>query len=150
MIRGERPPAKVAEARDETAMRACREIRRRVFIDEQAVPADLEWDGRDEEALHFIAREADGSAVGTARMRSVDGVAKAERVAVLRSARGRDIGRALMASIEASARDEGLKEIRLNAQVAVIPFYEKLGYGGRGEIFLEAGIEHRAMTKQLD
>ena len=131
----------------------CREIRRLVFIEEQSVPAELEWDGLDELAEHFMATrglDPDTRALGTARMRVVGDTAKAERVAVLPSARRHGLGRLLMEAIETRARDHSLAKIQLNAQVAVVPFYEMLGYQGEGEIFLEAGIEHLAMSKTLD
>lgn len=149
MIRIERLPADSTLAEGSKAFRSCREIRRRVFVEEQSVPPELEWDGLDGEARHFIAYDEDGSPVGTARMRLVGPAAKAERVAVLASARGRDGGRALMQAIESAARDEGKQLMRLNAQVAVVPFYEKLGYRPEGDVFVEAGIEHRAMHKVI-
>jgi len=82
-------------------------------------------------------------------MRVVDGVAKAERVAVLEKARGSGIGRALMEAIEFHAHEKGLESIRLNAQLQATDFYQKLGYVAQGEVFIEAGIDHRAMTKRL-
>jgi len=131
----------------------CREIRRIVFIEEQSVPAELEWDGLDEGAEHFVAfasSDHDARALGTARLRFVAEAAKAERVAVLASARELGLGRLLMEAIESRVRDRFLTRIRLNAQVAVVPFYERLGYRGEGEVFVEAGIEHLAMSKSLD
>lgn len=132
--------------------RSCLEIRRKVFVEGQAVPVEVEFDGLDVDAAHFLAiRDGKEAAValGTARMRIVDGTAKAERVAVLVEVRGSGIGRALMDSIEFHARQEGLRSIRLNAQVEAIHFYEKLGYVAEGEVFTEAGIDHRLMTKRL-
>ena len=105
-----------------------------------------------DDAEHFLAWHVGGGTevpVGTARMRHVDGKAKAERVAVLESERGLGVGRALMNAIEARARAAGLQAVGLHAQVTVIPFYEKLGYTASGEIFEEAGIDHRSMTKKL-
>jgi predicted GNAT family N-acyltransferase len=137
-----------------TAYLLCLEIRRKVFIDGQAVPAEIEFDGLDDEAQHFLAYRHDDSdedpvALGTARMRIVGAVAKAERVAVLAEARGLGIGRALMESIELYGRREGLSSIRLNAQIQAADFYQKMGYLAEGEIFVEAGIDHRQMTKQI-
>jgi predicted GNAT family N-acyltransferase len=136
------------------AYRACLEIRRKVFIDGQAVPIEIEFDGLDPDAEHFLALgDPDGEeipvALGTARMRVVNGVAKAERIAVLEEARGLGIGRALVESIELHARKEGLGSVRLDAQVQAAGFYEKLGYLTEGEVFIEAGIDHRLMTKRL-
>jgi predicted GNAT family N-acyltransferase len=133
---------------------ACVEIRRKVFIDGQAVPVEIEFDGLDPQAVHFIAfggDEDEGASIplGTARMRTVNGAAKAERIAVLEEARGWGIGRALVESIESHARDQGLLFVRLNAQLQAAGFYEKLGYLAEGEVFVEAGIDHRSMTKRL-
>lgn len=137
---------------DPSRIAECREIRRVVFIEEQSVPAELEWDGLDELAEHFMAISGSGrdeQILGTARMRVVGNSAKAERVAVLASARRLGLGRLLMQAIEARARERSLAKIQLNAQVPVVRFYEKLGYQTQGEVFLEAGIEHLAMTKRL-
>jgi len=135
---------------------ACVEIRRKVFIDGQAVPVEIEFDGLDPQAVHFIAfgeneDEDEGASIplGTARMRTVNGAAKAERIAVLEEARGSGIGRALVESIESHARDQGLLFVRLDAQLQAAGFYEKLGYLAEGEVFIEAGIDHRLMTKRL-
>jgi predicted GNAT family N-acyltransferase len=136
---------------------ACLEIRHEVFVEGQQVPAELEFDGLDRDAEHFLAFADDpadaaalgAAALGTARMRVVHGVAKAERIAVLDRARGLGLGRALVEAIESRAREQGLPAIRLNAQVAVIPFYEKSGFIAEGEVFVEANIDHRAMTKRL-
>lgn len=146
------PPNAVDDA--SPAFRLCLEIRRKVFVDGQAVPAEIEFDGLDRHAQHFLAfgdpeGEAAPIALGTARLRIVDGAAKAERIAVLANARGTGIGRALVASIESHAREAGLSTVQLNAQVQAAGFYEKMGYVAEGEVFLEAGIKHRSMTKHL-
>lgn len=143
-------------------MDACRQLRRTVFIEEQLVPETLEWDGLDPAARHFLAFSLEGTepaapasfqrleqALGTARMRRIDGHAKAERVAVRRDARRYGVGRLLMQAVETRARHEGLDAVVLHAQVTAIPFYESLGYAAHGGIFLDAGIDHRAMTKPL-
>jgi len=129
------------------------EIRRIVFVEEQAVPAELEWDELDEISEHFLAFEnaaPESKSSGTARMRVVGNVAKAERVAVLSRARRLGLGRLLMDAIEDRARTRNLSIVTLNAQLSALPFYQRLGYRAEGEVFLEAGIEHRAMTKALD
>ena len=148
----------------------CREIRIAVFVEEQQVERELEFDGLDDASDHFLAFvEAEGAgnaggapradpsrrAVGTARLRRVeasgDGPARAkvERVAVLGEARGRGVGRALMGAVETRARERGLKHLWLHAQVGVIPFYTDLGYRAFGDVFEEAGIDHREMEKTL-
>ena len=137
-------------AADRAAYRHCLEIRHVVFVEGQSVPEEIEFDGLDGEALHFIAYDDARRAIGTARMRVVDGAAKAERIAVLEPARGTGVGRALVEAIEARARREGLRRVRLNAQVQASAFYEKQGYRPHGAVFVEAGIDHRAMEKALD
>ncbi len=129
-------------------MDACLALRRVVFVEEQSVPPDLEVDGLDPVAIHLVAL-ADGRVVGTARVRTVHGAAKAERVAVPSDARGTGIGRALMRAVEEEARAGGLAAVLLNAQESAIPFYEKIGYVAEGDRFFEAGIPHRAMRRSL-
>ncbi|MFO0689735.1 MAG: GNAT family N-acetyltransferase [Myxococcota bacterium] len=151
-----------SDARDQAGLEACRWLRRIVFVEEQAVPEALEWDGLDPEARHFLVQAPDQSGrapaatlpardriLGTARMRRLEGHAKAERVAVRADARRRGIGRLVMQGLEARAREEGLDAVVLHAQVVAIPFYASLGYRAHGEVFLDAGIDHRAMTKKL-
>lgn len=142
---------------------ACLALRRTVFIDEQGVPESLEWDGLDPDAHHFLAlrpgvasdpaiadtHAAHATPLGTARMRIVDGRAKAERVVVVREARKLGIGRLLMLALEDHARRLGLTSAVLHAQLTAIPFYERLGYRAHGEVFPSAGIDHRKMTKSL-
>jgi predicted GNAT family N-acyltransferase len=124
-------------------------VRREVFIEEQGVPADLEIDGKDEEAIHFVAYDA-GDAVGAARIRAYDDeTAKVERVAVVESERETGLGRAIMDVVEDTARAEGYEEVLLHAQAPVIGFYERLGYEITSEEFEEAGIPHREMQKSL-
>jgi predicted GNAT family N-acyltransferase len=127
-----------------------RELRRRVFVEEQGVAPAEEWDAYDEpgtDTLHFVAR-AGGEALGCARLRRADdGAAKIERVAVLREARSGGVGRALMEAAETAAWRRGDPRLRLHAQSAVVAFYEKLGWRALGPEFLEANIPHRKMEK---
>lgn len=124
-------------------------VRRKVFIEEQGVPEDLEIDGKDEDAVHFVAYD-DGTPVGAARFREYDdSTVKVERVAVVESQRETGLGREIMAVVEATARAEGYGSVLLHAQAPVIEFYEKLGYEITSEEFEEAGIPHREMRKPL-
>lgn len=129
-------------------LETCFAIRRRVFVDGQRVPEALELDGLDEACTHFIAR-VDGEPVGAARMRIVDGRAKAERVAVLAELRRCGTGRALMEALETAARRAGSPVVVLHAQLEAVPFYERLGYAAVGAVFHEAGIPHLPMQKPL-
>lgn len=133
---------------------ACLHIRRAVFIAEQNVSEADEIDGLDPVCRHFLALPEEASplmhAFGTARMLFVeDRTAKAQRVAVLREARGRGVGAALMLTLEGEAVRAGRKSIILGAQLAAVPFYERLGYQTYGGVFLDAGIEHLMMRKSV-
>jgi predicted GNAT family N-acyltransferase len=132
----------------EPDLEPCRRVRHEVFVLGQGVPPELEVDGLDPACAHFVARLG-ARVIGTARLRDVDGSAKAERVAVLEAERGAGAGRALMAELEAEARARGYPCVVLSAQEPVIAFYELLGYRIESERFFEAGIPHRKMRKWL-
>ncbi|OOE13507.1 GNAT family N-acetyltransferase [Stutzerimonas degradans] len=121
-----------------------RRIREAVFIAEQAVPPEQEWDADDVEAVHFLALEG-GYAIGTARLLA-DG--QIGRVAVLRDWRGMNVGDALMQAVIAEAERRGLREQKLTAQVHATRFYERLGFEVVSEEFLEAGIPHVDMLRK--
>ncbi|RBI66524.1 GNAT family N-acetyltransferase [Vreelandella sulfidaeris] len=129
----------------ETLGPAASEIRRKVFIDEQNVPQEEEWDGLDPECQHFLAM-LDGQPVGTARLLPD---AHIGRVAVLANARGTGIGVLLMQAAIEAARHAGHSQVALSAQVQALVFYERLGFVAHGDEFLDAGIPHREMTLSL-
>jgi predicted GNAT family N-acyltransferase len=120
-------------------------IRRRVFVQEQGVPRDIEIDRDDQRALHFLAFN-EGKAVGTARVVLRHRTAKIGRMAVLKSFRGKGVGKKLLRSALTAARRRGAQTIYLHAQVAVIGFYEAVGFRRIGQVFREAGIPHSKMT----
>jgi predicted GNAT family N-acyltransferase len=129
-------------------------LRRRVFIEEQRVPAELEHDGEDAGAVHVVAVEADGErVVGTGRLLRQAGpsgvVGRVGRMAVEAGLRRGGTGARLLAALEAEARARALPEIELHAQCQVEGFYLRAGYQRAGEVFLEAGIEHVVMRKRL-
>ena len=121
------------------------EIRRRVFIEEQQVPQEEEWDGRDDACLHFLAQRGD-TALGTARLLPDGHIG---RVAVLQEARGMGVGVALMQAAIAAAQHQGHPAVELTAQTHALAFYERLGFTAFGDIFLDAGIPHRRMRLAL-
>lgn len=123
-----------------------RAVRDAVFVREQSVPATIEHDGRDDEAQHFVVRNPEGLAVGTARLLPTGRIG---RVAVLRPFRGRGLGRALLDLAVATARTSGHPEVFLHAQVGTEPFYAAAGFRQEGAPFLEAGIEHVTMRRTL-
>ncbi len=125
---------------------ALRLIRQTVFMQEQQVPEELEWDGLDNEAIHLLARDHSGNPIATARMLSDGHIG---RVAVLATWRGRSIGTALMQRLLQIAATQGLSAVDLDAQVDAIPFYQGLGFSAQGEVFMDAGIPHCHMHKAL-
>ncbi|AJO79469.1 MULTISPECIES: GNAT family N-acetyltransferase [Pseudomonas] len=120
-----------------------RRIREAVFIIEQSVPPELEWDADDDSAVHFLALEGDFP-VGTARLLP-DG--QVGRVSVLKDWRGLKVGDALMQAVIGEAEKRGLKQLVLSAQVQATAFYERLGFRIVSEEFLEAGIPHVDMVR---
>lgn len=124
-------------------------IRMTVFVDEQNVPKEEEIDEFEQTATHFIAYDDNGKALATARYRIVDSIVKVERVAVLKEARGLGLGRQLMLFLEKNALNQGYTHFKLGAQTHAIPFYETLGYAAYGNQFLDGGIPHYFMKKQV-
>lgn len=118
-------------------------IRESVFIGEQSVPPELEWDAEDEQAVHFLAFEGD-YAVGTARLLPDGHIG---RVCVLKDWRGMKIGESLMKSVIAEAERRGLQRQYVAAQVHAIAFYEGLGFKVGSSEFIEAGLPHVDMLR---
>jgi predicted GNAT family N-acyltransferase len=117
-------------------------VRIAVFVQEQNIPEELEWDEMDAVSLHAVAYDEQGVAVGTARLLPD---AHIGRMAVIQSARGREIGTRLLQRLIAEAEQRGELEVILNAQQSAISFYERLGFVGEGDLFDDAGTPHRKM-----
>ena len=120
-------------------------IRIQVFVREQGVPAAIELDADDQRAIHFLAAVS-GKAVGTARVVMKHGNAKIGRMAVLKSYRRKGVGAALLKGAILAAKSLHARRIYLHAQVAVIGFYQRMGFRAVGRVFDEAGIAHRKMV----
>ena len=123
-----------------------RAVRETVFVQEQQVPIEEEWDALDPDCVHVIARAQDGTPIGTGRLTPEH---KIGRMAVLREWRGRGVGDALLLTLIEQAHQRGWREVALNAQVSAIAFYLRHGFQPVGERFWEAGIEHQAMRRAL-
>ena len=123
-----------------------RVIREKVFISEQNVPAELEWDGLDDSCHHALALSANGEAVGCGRI-TPDG--HIGRVAVLPEWRGKRIGSGILEVLVDYARTQHYDQIELNAQVQVIPLYERFGFEAVGKEFMDANMPHRKMILNL-
>lgn len=124
------------------------EIRRLVFVVEQNVAEEIEYDEYEASAIHYLALLA-GEAVAAARAVIYGDWGKIGRVAVLREHRGKGIGIGITRFVEDDLRKRGLTKFFLHAQTWVQEFYAKLGYVSEGEIFQEADIDHVKMTKCL-
>ncbi|KAF1700657.1 GNAT family N-acetyltransferase [Pseudoxanthomonas suwonensis] len=121
-------------------------VRTTVFVEGQGVPAELERDALDPVSAHVLARTADGTPVGTARLTPDRRIG---RMAVLEAYRGRGIGEALLEALVAHARARGWPEVSLHAQLHALPFYARAGFVPCGPVFSEAGIDHRLMVRRL-
>lgn len=121
-------------------------VRVAVFVDEQGVPIELEHDAADAGATHLLAVDDAGSAIGTARMLDNGHIG---RMAVLREHRGRGVGTALLERLLRLAAARHLCSVFLYAQCNAIPFYERLGFVAEGDVFSDAGIDHRTMRRTL-
>ncbi len=130
-------------ARDRELLRA---VRLAVFVREQGVPENLEWDEYDALSTHVLAENEAGNAVGTGRLLPDGHIG---RMAVLYEWRGRGIGDALLSWLEAQARHRGMGELLLHAQSHAVAFYARHGFECVGEEFTEAGIPHRLMRRRL-
>ena len=124
-----------------------RKVRETVFVHEQGVPAELEWDGSDPACHHVIARDAAGAPIGAGRLTPDRRIG---RMAVLREWRGRGVGDALLAALLEQARALGWAEVSLHAQLQAEDFYARHGFVPEGGRFMEAGIEHQAMRLRFD
>ncbi len=123
-------------------------VRRQVFIDEQNVPEELEYDEFDDTALHVICK-VNEAVVAAGRILFFEEEAIVGRVAVLRKWRGKGIGYKIMEFLMDIAKAKGIRILSANVQINVQHFYEKLDFKPVGEFFLEAGIEHIKMIVDL-
>jgi predicted GNAT family N-acyltransferase len=123
-----------------------RAVRHSVFVEEQHVPQELEWDDADERAYHVLATSDEGIPIGTGRLRLDCHIG---RMAVLKPWRGRGVGGRILQSLIAYAEREGCEVVRLHAQTHAIAFYARYGFTATGDEFEEAGIPHRLMELRL-
>ena len=119
-----------------------RAIRHKVFVEEQKVPEELEWDDADERAYHVLATAPDGTPIGTGRLKLDCHIG---RMAVVKHWRGRGVGASILSTLISLAEKEGCDTVRLHAQTHAIEFYAKFGFTAVGDEFEEAGIPHRLM-----
>ena len=123
-------------------------IREKVFIQEQKVTPQLEWDGMDEKAIHFLVFN-DKAAIGCARAIVIKDHMQLGRMAVLKEYRGQGIGSALLEKAMTIAKLNQLSAIYISAQCHAIDFYKKFGFEVTSEIYLDAEIPHRDMKLEF-
>ena len=134
------------------------DIRKTVFIDEQKVPEELEWDEYDKESCHFIVSTILGDEIGssiikaiaTARMIPQGADIMLGRMAVIKDYRRNKVGSFLLKACIDYARNRKVKSVIIHAQEAVLNFYQRLGFIEQGEVFYEANIRHRQMNLDLN
>ncbi|UVI32701.1 GNAT family N-acetyltransferase [Paenibacillus spongiae] len=139
---------KTTVAAGEQELKSVYAIRRAVFVQEQGVSEEEEYDEHEESSDHVLVYY-DGQPVGTGRLRVLDSKAKLERVCILPEYRKYGLGREVMTALEEAARSKGLSHAKLHAQTHARDFYTKLGYEQVSEEFMEADIPHVAMVKPL-
>ena len=154
LLTGYEAGADVVEVRTgrwDTLERDAAAIRTEVFVQEQRIPKELEWDAADATALHAVAYNRLGQPVATGRLlESEAGVAKVGRMAVDRVLRGSGLGERVLLVLMVAARERGDHALVLHAQRSAESFYARLGYVAQGAVFEEAGIEHIEMARTLD
>ena len=128
------------------AQAALRGVRTAVFIVEQNVAPEREWDSADPLSRHVLARSADGKVIGTARL-APDG--KIGRISVLGAWRGMGVGTSMLELLLREAARRGLEQCYLHAQKQAVSFYRRRGFETEGEEFMEGTVPHRRMRIRL-
>jgi predicted GNAT family N-acyltransferase len=125
-------------------------LRTEVFVHEQKVPAEMEWDHEDETALHAVALNRMGMPLATGRLiQHAPGVSRIGRMAVKKQMRGSDLGRRVLHALMDAAQNRGDTQVILHAQCSAEGFYKRSGFEPHGAVFEEAGIAHIEMSRQL-
>ncbi len=126
-------------------------IRKEVFVVEQGVPLEDEFDEFDilDEQCEHILVYYNEQPVGTGRIRVVDGVGKLERICILKPFRKFGLGKIIIGALEKIAEEKGLSQVKLHGQTQAEGFYSKLGYRTSSNIFIEDGIPHILMRKEF-
>ncbi len=135
---------KQIQASDTKGLKKAFDVRKRVFVEEQNVDHEIEYDGKDDESIHYIL-SVDDLMIGTARWRETDRGIKLERFAVLPEYRNNGFGSVMLRKVMEDVKSLN-KEIYLHAQLKAVPYYERQGFTKRGDVFVEANIEHYEMV----
>lgn len=125
--------------------RELKQVRNAVFIEEQHVPKEMEWDEFDNQSVHFLVLH-NNNAIATARLKP-DG--QIGRIAVIKNYRHKGIARKLLTTVILHAKNNDFDMVYLHAQKQTIDFYKQFDFIINGEEFIDAGIQHQAMFKIL-
>ncbi|MBL7004103.1 MAG: GNAT family N-acetyltransferase [Gammaproteobacteria bacterium] len=123
-----------------------RDIRTAVFINEQQVPEELEIDEQDQTCLHIVAL-IEGIVVATGRLLDDGHIG---RMCVLKGFRNQGIGLTMLELLIDAAEDKGIKEVKVNAQLTALSFYQQVGFHICSDTFVDAGIAHKSMSLYLE
>ena len=145
----------VTEASWAQSRYAIQSIRNTVFVDEQHIPIELEWDGGDKDCIHVLAFDEQDNAIGTGRLQihpdntsgDSNSVGHIGRIAVLKDWRGCGVGGALLTRLADIAKVQQMVSVYLNAQEHLQDYYEKQQFVREGKVFKEAGISHVRMVR---
>lgn len=125
-------------------------LRTSVFVGEQEIAPELEWDEADETAFHAVVLNKLGQSVATGRLlQPSPHVAQIGRMAVVKSLRGGHLGQMIVETLLEQARKRGDQKVILHAQCSAEGFYKRLGFTAHGDIFQDAGIDHIEMSMHL-
>lgn len=140
---------RVDKVTNEAGLQEAFRIRREVFVEEQGVALADEFDQYENQAEHILVFHEEEAPVVTARLRAVDGWAKLERICLLAPYRKSGLGSVIISTLEAMAAERGLRQAKLHGQKQAEGFYQKLGYVTASPVFMEDGIPHVLMVKDL-
>lgn len=121
-------------------------VREAVFINEQGIAPELEWDGLDESCRHALVLSSQGEAIGCGRMLPDGHIG---RISVLRKWRGQKVGTTIVEAFLDYARTHGYDEVDVDAQIHAVPFYHRMGFVEEGAVFEDAGLPHIKMRLKL-
>lgn len=128
-------------------------IRQEVFINEQQIPAELEFDNQEDNRVHYVGYQVDNAGESvpatTARIHEQHDNWHIERVATVKDLRGNGFAKQLLTKIIQDAREKDISVVALGAQLHATGFYEELGFVQQGDVFMDAGIEHITMTLHI-
>ena len=148
----------VTEAPWEQYQDAIQQIRNAVFVKEQHIPTELEWDGSDKDCIHVLAHDEQGEPIGTGRIQihthsnklgDSSSVGHIGRIAIFKDWRGFGIGGEILTCLINIAEAQNLASVYLNAQEHLQPYYERYQFVREGKVFEEAGIAHVRMAREI-